>query len=350
MDISGYIQDLLWEYECVIIPGFGGILATYRPAEMVLAEHALYPPSKSLAFNEYLSNNDGLLINHIQQKAQISYSEATSLVDSWVSKTRNLLADSEEIYLPKIGRFHRDVEKRLRFEPDTTVNYLPSSYGLRKVIAEPVLRSKSADTIETLERHRASYDLPRANKKWAMAAVIILFLALGAVSDLMYQGVNVRALDLNTASVLSFLEHFKKPVEVAPEFKPSVNKELPTLSNESHALTVIKTDEVKATGTPMESVNTSAASAVVEEPKTDVSPATGHKKYYVIIGAFKRRANLQSAVDYLKERHPNEEIYEDTSLEKKRVGFYAGETYEEALAKLKDARKDQQDYWLLVKR
>jgi hypothetical protein len=81
----------------------------------------------------------------------------------------------------------------------------------------------------------------------------------------------------------------------------------------------------------------------------DVRPSSG-KKYYIIIGSFKRRDNFYNAAAYLKDKHPGDEIYEDSSLESKRVGFYAGDNYEVALEKLKEARKDQQDYWLLVKR
>lgn len=354
MDISGYIQDLLWEYECVIVPGFGGILATYRPAEMVLAEHVVYPPSKSLAFNEYLSNSDGLLVNYVSQKAQISYSDASDQVDIWVKKTKDLLADNEEIYLPKIGRFHRDVEKKLRFEPDTTVNYLPSAYGLRKVVAEPILRSKSADSIEIMEPHRASYELPRANRKWAMAAVILLFLALGTILNLMYQGVEVKPLNLNAASVLGFLENFEKPTEVRAEPKASLNKEIPSPGAASNEPVSTHPESANTAQPAMETANNTAsnvnpAPTVVEEPKSEAS-ASGGKKYYVIIGAYKRRANFYNAAAYLKDKHPNEEIYEDTSLEKSRIGFYAGSTYQEAMAKLTEARKDQQDYWLLVKR
>jgi cell division septation protein DedD len=352
LDISGYIQDLLWEYECVIIPGFGGILATYRPAEMILAEHTLYPPSKALAFNEYLTNTDGLLVTYICQKDQISYSEATEQIEAWVRKTKDLLAGNEEIYLPKIGRFHRDVEKKLRFEPDMTVNYLPSAYGLRKVIAEPILRSKS-DTIEIMESHR-SYDLPRANKKWALAAMIVLLLALGAIINLMYQGVEVKPLNLNAANVLGFLENFDKTKEINPELKASVNKEMPSLSTASEPIAHAEsTANIKDLSTPASADNTSVSNStpvVIEESKTEnITTPTG-KKYYVIIGAYKRRANFQNALAYLKDRHPNDEIYEDTSLEKKRVGFYAGDNYQQALDKLNEARKDQQDYWLLVKR
>jgi hypothetical protein len=347
LDISTYIQELLWDYECVIIPGFGGILATYRPAEMVLAEHIIYPPSKSLSFNDYLTTSDGLLVNHIYRREQVSYSEASDQVEAWVRKTQNLLNNNEEIYLPRIGRFYRDVEKKLRFEPDTSASYLPSAYGLRQVIAAPILRSISADTIEVMEPHRASYTLPKPNRKWAMAAVVVLFLALGSVIDLMYQGVNVRPLDLNAASVLGFLENFDKHPEPGIELKTSISKDLPALNTEPKVSVVRPAAPVSAVDTGMEPMDSAPATA--SESSAGAVNSTG-KKYYIIIGAFRRHDHLTNALAYLKDKHPGEEVYEDTSLENKRIGFYAGDNYQLACAKLNEARKDQQDFWLLVKK
>ena len=344
MDIASYIQELLWDYECVIIPGFGGILATYRPAEMVLAEHIIYPPSKSLSFNEYLTNSDGLLVNHICQKEQVSYTEATEQVEAWVRKTQNLLNANEEIYLPKIGRFHRDIEKKLRFEPDMSANYLASAYGLRKVVAEPILRSKSEETIEVMELHRASYALPRPNRKWAMAAVVILFLTLGSILNLMYQGVDVKPLNLNAASVLGFLESFNKHIEASPDLKPSVNKDIPAPTTSPKVAPVVQ--PISTNDTAMESID--AASAPVT-PQPITKPSTG-RKYYVIIGVFREQANVDNAMAYLHDKHPGEEIYEDSFSNTKRIGFYVGDDYLQACAKLHDAKKDQQDDWLLVKK
>ena len=347
MDISSYIQDLLWEYECVIIPGFGGILASYRPAEMVLAEHALYPPSKNLAFNEYLTNNDGLLIQYICQKDGWGYSQASEEVESWVKKTKQLLANNEEIYLPKIGRFCRDVERNLQFTSDPHTNYLYSSFGLRKVIAAPVLRDKSESTIEVMEVHRPSYTLPRANKTWALAAMVLLFLAIGSIISLMYQGVNIKPLDLNTASVLGFLEKVDSHADATPEPKVSINKEIPALvaNNDNPIQPVV----IKSVTTIDSTTDHTAppAKVTMETTNTGVVSPTG-RKYYVIIGAYHEPKNLHRAETYLGEHYPTVAQFEDTTPSWVRIGFYAGDSYREAFQKLQEARKDDQAYWLLV--
>lgn len=350
MDISSYIQDLLWDYECVIIPGFGGILASYRSAEMVLAEHALYPPSKALAFNEYLTNNDGLLIQYICQKANLGYTQATDEVEAWVKKTKQLLANNEEIYLPKIGRFFKDVERNLQFTPDANANYLYSAYGLRKVIAAPVLRDKSEAAIETIEVHRPSYALQRSNKTWALAAIVLLFLALGSITSLMYEGVNIKPLDLNTSSVLGFLERVDKHTEAVPEPKVSLNREIPALvlNNENTPQSVVIKTSVSIDSTT--DLTSAPVKVQQETTNTGVSSPTG-RKYYVIIGAFHEARNLRHAEQFLKEKHPSELPFEDSSAspEFTRIGFYAGDSYLDAFKKLKEARQDDTAYWLLVR-
>jgi hypothetical protein len=356
VDISVYIQDLLWDYECVIIPGFGGILATYRSAEIVLAEHTLYPPSKALAFNEYLTTNDGLLVNHMAQKAQITYADATGSIEQWVKQTSHLLKSNEEIYLPGIGRFHRDVERHLQFIPDPSAHYLAATYGLPKVVAAPILRHISTGTLHTMEPHRASYTLPRTTNRWAMAAVVLLFLTLATVADLLYQRVNFKPLDLNTASVLDVIERFDRSSLLIVEPKVSFTKQAPQAAAlPATALvpqtenTPTQTDHTIADNTaPPQPIN-EVQPTVVTEPPASAALASG-RKYYVMVGAYQKPENLINAQARLRARFPDAERYEDTSHDAlMRIGFYAAGNYREALVKLQEARKDDSTYWLLVR-
>ena len=346
MDISSYIQDLLWDYECVIIPGFGGLLATYRPAEMILAEHRISPPSKALAFNEYLTNNDGLLINHICQKSQYGYQEASAKVDTWVHQTKELLKNNEEIYLPSVGRFYRDVERNLQFTADSRSNYLSSSYGLPSVLATPLLRH-SEHNIHVIEPHRASYTLPKRNNRLAMAALVLLFIAIGAVLNLMYQGVHIQPLNLNTASVLSFIEAHdaNKPAPLAITPIVSHTNDMP-----QRKIPVANIDTIaKTLHSDTASTTAIASSPIVTEPTPASSVTNSSKKYYIMVGAYQKSENLERAEDMLKNRFADAPRYEDTSPAMVRIGFYAADNYQTAFAKLQEARKDDSTYWLLVK-
>ena len=349
MDISVYIQDLLWDYECVIIPSFGGILATYRPAILELAEHRIYPPSKALAFNEYLTHNDGLLINYICQKSKYSYAEAITQVADWVLQTKLLLKTNEEIYLPSIGKFYRDVERNLQFTADTTVNYLDTAYGLPSVAAMPILRHSETPT-EVIAPHRTSYTLPQANKQWSMAAVVLLFLAIGAVLNMLYRGVNIQPLNLNSASVLSYVEHWDRTEET------TLTPVISTLNHTPKFITVPKPPVAIADTQATATVAENTKETVVETPITNAVPApiaaipsSSGKKYYIMVGAYQKPENLERAQQLLQNRFPDAQRYEDTSPAMVRIGFYAADSYHAAYAKLQEARKDDITYWLLVK-
>jgi len=61
MQLATYIKDLLYRYECVIIPGFGAFLTQYQSATINSANNSIFPPGKQVSFNRQLQTNDGLL-------------------------------------------------------------------------------------------------------------------------------------------------------------------------------------------------------------------------------------------------------------------------------------------------
>ena len=65
MILANYIKDLLYRYDCVIIPNFGGFITNKISAKFNVDSSCFYPPSKQIAFNSHLKGNDGLLANYI---------------------------------------------------------------------------------------------------------------------------------------------------------------------------------------------------------------------------------------------------------------------------------------------
>ena len=49
--ITRHIADLLYDRECVIVPGLGGFIKAYRPALIIHGTHEFYPPSGTIAFS-----------------------------------------------------------------------------------------------------------------------------------------------------------------------------------------------------------------------------------------------------------------------------------------------------------
>ena len=76
MQLTTYIADLLYRYECVIIPGFGAFLTRYQSAHIDEISNTFHPPSKIVSFNKQLQANDGLFANYVASVEKFSYETA----------------------------------------------------------------------------------------------------------------------------------------------------------------------------------------------------------------------------------------------------------------------------------
>ena len=75
------LHRLLFDHDCVIVPGWGGFLAQYRPARLDANRQLIHPPGKEVGFNRHLLRNDGLLTDHIAQRDGIGFASANALID-----------------------------------------------------------------------------------------------------------------------------------------------------------------------------------------------------------------------------------------------------------------------------
>jgi nucleoid DNA-binding protein len=139
MNLDQYIGELLYRYDCVIVPGLGGFIANYKPARINSTTHTFSPPSKSLSFNLNLILNDGLLANHIALDRSISYKDANTKIDEAVKGIFQKLKDGKRVVLKDIGTLQYDTQKRMLFEPATRINYLPEAFGLDRFRLAPVV-------------------------------------------------------------------------------------------------------------------------------------------------------------------------------------------------------------------
>ena len=130
MTLSEYICELLYRYNCVIIPEFGAFLTQRIPATISNNEQLFYPPKKKLSFNNQITNNDGLLANYIAKHEGISFESANYKIKQFVQEITNELNTKGAISFAEIGGFTMNQEKNLIFEPKHTVNYLTESFGL----------------------------------------------------------------------------------------------------------------------------------------------------------------------------------------------------------------------------
>jgi hypothetical protein len=148
MKIAGYIADLLYEYECVVIPGLGGFLTRDHAASVHPLKHYFKPPYREIVFNPLLRTNDGLLLNHIARSEQLSYQDAKGRLDRFVLKCISVMEEGKRISFRNIGSIYFNKDQQLVFEPDETQNYLAESFGLSGFVSPPIKREEFQQKVE----------------------------------------------------------------------------------------------------------------------------------------------------------------------------------------------------------
>lgn len=308
MTIANYISDLLYRYECVIVPNFGGFVTNEISAKVNHFTHTFYAPSKQLTFNSHLQNNDGLLANYIATSENISYSEAVSTIEKEVA-TWSISLMNEELELENIGSFHLNSDGKIIFEPTTVINYLTSSFGLSSYVSPAVKRivyKEKVKQLETIVPILPSEDNKRKTPifiKYAAAAAIIF--ALGTVGWKEYQKFEYNNL---VAQSNAQQQQVEKTIQEATFV---ISNPLPTIT-----LNVVK-----------ETYN-----------------------YHIIAGAFREPENAEKKLHQLLEKGFNAKILGINKWNLTQVSYESFNTINDAINMLNKIKKtDSKDAWLLVK-
>lgn len=182
MQISQYISDLLFRYECVVVPDLGAFLAHKVPAEIHQDSNTFYPPKKRLSFNVQLQSNDGVLANYIAESEQISYENALEKMGKQVAVIKRRLEKNETLHLKNIGELKRTKDGLIVFEPSYNLNYLTESFGLSQFVSPAVSRTTHLKVVGAIEQ-KAPMALSSKKRKtqavFKYAAVAVIMLGLG---------------------------------------------------------------------------------------------------------------------------------------------------------------------------
>ncbi|MFN0728550.1 HU domain-containing protein [Polaribacter gochangensis] len=183
MTLTSYINDLLYRYDCVIIPDFGGFVTNAISAKVNHFSHTFYPPTKQVTFNAHLKNNDGLLANHIASSENISFEKAlekiSEVVNAW-----NTQLKTEAVVIGKVGSLSLNKENQLIFEPNSESNYLIETFGMNALSSPAVKRLEYQQQATKLTPVVAKKSSSRFIKYAAAAAI---FLTVGTIGWNGYQ-------------------------------------------------------------------------------------------------------------------------------------------------------------------
>lgn len=111
------IEFLLSTHDCVIVPGFGAFLATWKSSNISANNEIFEAPRRQYAFNAELTESDGLLVNSVSKSLGISYNLAQKVISDFVVDLKTVLNQEGTFSIGRVGIFEVSMLGDLHFEP-----------------------------------------------------------------------------------------------------------------------------------------------------------------------------------------------------------------------------------------
>ncbi len=321
MTITNYICDLLYRYDCVIVPDFGAFLTKRAAAHFSDDKHLMYPPQKQISFNQQIISNDGLLANYIVSSEQITYDKALEKIQSFVQQVKIELEKKGRLTFSDIGFFNVNFENNLVFEPLHTSNYLPEAFGLATLTSDTVLRETLKEEVQSLEEKAPIAFTPEKRKK----SVFVKYAAAAAIA-LVLSGVGLNSyknhiIQHNVVEAIEAEELIKEEIQSA-SFVLDIPNPLPSISVKVKQFT--------------------------EDNSADIESL---KKYHIVAGAFREFENVNKKIAQLKRKGFSPSYIGKNNYGLHQVIYSSHATKNEAINTLNSIKRhENRSAWLLVQK
>lgn len=311
MQLATYIQDLLYRYECVIIPGFGAFLAQNQSAIYDAKTATFSPPGKTVSFNRQLQTNDGILANYVASIENTTYEVALQNIRNYTGTLSLQLMEEKSVCMDRIGEFVLNEENNVQFIPQMGSRFSTSSFGLATVSGFSITREEAIKEtpVVPLEESTPLLFTPQKRSK---------------IPYIKYAAVGVIALLLAGTGGLKL---YGDSVENANNIA------------EQNAANRVEAEIQEAT-------------FVISSPLSAVSLNVPKEKgrYHIVAGAFKVYENAQTKKQKLIEKGYNAKIIDANKYGLYPVIYSSFETRAEANQTLKNIKRDENtSAWMLVK-
>lgn len=320
MTLENYIKDLLYRYNCVIVPDFGAFILNTKSA--AVNKNNFSPPYKQLTFNSLIQSNDGLLANHIAQTDKMPYSTAINFIKFEVEEWVNTLLD-EDLTLEGVGSFNV-MDDNINFIADNSTNYLTSSFGLSTFISNSVIRKQINTPIIALKDNRTEY-IKKVEDIEELAPIYIQEKKRNKTTYFL----KYAAIFMIGASIVGLLS--KKAYDNNLE-----QKQIIALQEQQQ----IRENKIQT------------ATFVISSPLPTIiiNSAEPINNYHIIAGAFRNKKNALKKIAQLNKKGFKASIVGENKWNLIQVAFQSFSNLDEAnigLAKIKS--ETAKDAWLLIK-
>ena len=319
MALEHYISELLYRYNCIVVPGFGAFLTQSRSAIIHEGTQTLYPPTKTVSFNQQLISNDGLLVSYAAEAQNMSFEAMLKQIEEEVADWKMRLQKGERLQLAEIGEVWSGTEGKIQFLPSGKTNYLTASYGMSSFVAAPVVREVLKEDVAALEEKTAIAFTPERRETVAArpylkyAAAILLAITTGFAGYQFYKA------DQNNQELVreEAQQQVSKRIQEATFFDTNP-LELPTIT--------------------------------LRTTKKAEAAESGRKIHHIIAGAFRFKTNADKKIAQLKKLGFNPSYIGTNPFGLHMVAYDSFVDAQQALLALRKIKLSQKDAWLRSRR
>jgi hypothetical protein len=329
LEFGNNIKNLLYLYDCIIIPGLGGFVARYYPARVDGLRRKLKPPCKEFSFDDSLVKGGEVVISFIARVRGIEESEARTIVERFALETRAIVQQGDKAELPGLGWFIKGPKGKIHFEFDMVNNFHPETAGLPELNL-PEFNKSDKTVMEVVPEPLTRKKQPGRIRHIAWLVPLLLLLAAGIYGYLNWEKVKKQPV------VAGLLEKLGSGADDY-SLQPNIVMGLP--------------DSASAVDNAIDTINSlkNALNPGTEEPQIlSKDPYANCTRFYLIAGSFKRMKNAQDLSKKLSSQGFRTEILTSTDgMYRVSIKVFTRRTEAlEALGKIKAEGKIGQ-VWLL---
>lgn len=261
--LSHHISYLLRLHDCVVVPGMGAFIATWRRAKVVEELGMIVPPRRVISFNAAVNHDDGLLAHSYSRKYSTGFEAGRDALNRDLDELRSLLSKGNSVFFESVGHLSLNEEGNILFTPLNESLSPEYQCGLTtvKLPQQTLEHNIESDSEEESESSRYyHFSLPKRLVNISAVAVVAI-LAFFAMLQIPYE-----RKPIEDRAALMDME------KVIPTVKTVVKKAAAHLENVADTTTHIP----------------EAAMSVQAEPE---------KEYYLIVATFKTEGEAQRFID-----------------------------------------------------
>ena len=205
----------------MILPGLGGFVANYRPAEFNTDRNTASPPSKHILFNSNLVHNDGLLYGHVSKATEYGYKDVQELALTYIERIRKETRKGMKYVIDGLGYFYLDKEQQIQFAEEAGNNFLLEAYGLPFLQYRELEELPKTETYITLATEPDPLTRQKRIRRWIYTTAAACLVTAMILVPIRTGYFNQAGIDIPTAD--SFQKSHSVQTEAMSEAKPPAN-------------------------------------------------------------------------------------------------------------------------------